>query len=131
MSVNTSFNGDPEFVTDNATPVDAFTIPILEGNTCKVELSVFARGITDGSSAMWGITGAVKHVSGVVSGIPAGIVNLFTARKDVNATAWDATFVIVGTSIVVRITGAATQRVGWMIDGSVVGFTNGNYGGIA
>jgi hypothetical protein len=130
MPVSISSNSDPEFVTTDGAQQDAYTIPIPEGNTCRVELSVFARGYSDGASALWSITGGVKRIGGVLSGIPAGVVNLFTPRKDSGATAWDVTFAIVGDSIVVRVTGSATQTVGWVIDGAIYGFYNYTNGGV-
>lgn len=130
--MQTSYNSDPAIITDSATPLDAFTIFVPDGNTCRVQISVFARGYSDGASALWSIQGGVKRVNGVLAGIPAGIVQMFAARKDVAAATWDVTFVFnpEADSIIVRVTGSATQSVGWTIDGSVFGFSNVNNGGI-
>lgn len=129
MSISVSFNSDPEFTTENATQVTAFTVPIAEGNTCRVVLSVFARGYVDGISAMWSISGVVKRVEGVVS-IISSLVNIFPARKEPGSTLWDVDFVVNGDAILVRVQGAINQKVGWTIDGMVYGFSNVNYGGI-
>jgi len=130
MITNQSFNSDPDLITLNATVVTAASINIPDGNTASVILGVLARGLTDGASAMWEVRGQVKNIGGVLTAVPAGIINVFAARKDVAAAAWDATFTISGTDILVRVTGSATQSVGWSFIFNVVGFSNFNVGGI-
>lgn len=124
--INISFNQDPDFVTNDATPVTAYTITVPEGNTCEVDLRVFARGLTDGASAMWGIAGLGKRVgAGNLTAVGTPI-SIFPAKKDAAALAWDAAFSLSGSNIVLTLTGSGTQRVGWTFDFKAIGFSNAN-----
>lgn len=128
MSVNQSFNSDHEFLTTNATPTEIQRIGVPEANTCSVDFQVMARGVSDGTSALWAIKGCVKRVgNGSLTAVGA-VITLFTARKDLGASLWDVSFSIDtnDNSIVFTVTGAALQSVGWVVTGSIVGFITAN-----
>lgn len=126
MQISSSFNSDPDFITANATPATALTLPISPNNTVSVVVRVIARGLTDGSSAMIERQAVVKSVSGGALSLVGSVVNTFTAQLDAGASTWAVNFSLSGNNILVQVTGSASQRVGWFFIAAAYGFSNYN-----
>ena len=118
MGISLDFFNMPVVTTTNATVTAAGTYPIPDDQTVLVEMSLMARSST-GVSAAWGVRACVKRVGGGNVLLVGAIAPLFTPRKDAGATAWDATFVLVGDSIEIRVLGAANTSIAWFLEGKL------------
>lgn len=130
MPATVDFHGEPDFISVSATQVEAARITVPDFQTARVTLTAMARGLEDGTSAMWGAQACVKTTGTAGSNTLAtvgAVVNVFPARKDVAAALWDITFQISGTDIVVKVTGDAGQSVGWFFDIDGTGFWTVNH----
>ena len=125
MTISQAYDQLPELVTTN----DVFTTFIdtevpSNNQTIRVDMLVMARA-TDGTSAMWQVTGEVETTGGAnLRAIPAGLINIFSPRKDVAAALWDADFTLSGKNIIVRVKGDPVKSVGWYLRGEIFAITH-------
>jgi hypothetical protein len=99
--------------TTNATVTTLATVPTTTNTTMQLEVRINGRrtGGTSGSagdSAAYIRTARIKNVGGTVT-----LSNLQSDYTSEDQTGWNATIVVSGTDVLVRITGAANNNITW------------------
>lgn len=108
--------------TSDATPTNAVAFTLQQGALYFLEMTVLARQRPNApNSAFYLRRAIVKNDGGTVTVVatdPNPIV-----VETAGATAWDATVIVNGEQVIVRVTGAAGQDIDWnaYLDGFQVG----------
>jgi hypothetical protein len=116
-----SFSWDIDAGTETAdgNATQFVTIPVLNGNTKHVDLSVTAAGPSSYSGA-WKLSGILANYNGSTWGS--------TSQRWTNYSApgMDASLAVTGTNLVLSVRGPtnSTQNVKWIVRGSVFNTTN-------
>ncbi len=111
--LNNTIFGNGILVTNDDTPITLIAIPIPTNNALCVSLTLTARDQSTFLSAFGETTAGVKNEAGTVTSIstlPAIVLSadaLFTVS---------ALWTIVGTNLVLQITGLAAQDINWACD---------------
>jgi hypothetical protein len=93
---------------------DIYTRTVLEGEAITAEAVISARDHADGTSNSYKIIAKVSRFTGLAAVMGgASPTNLFTDELDLD---WDATFVLVGNDLVLRVTGEALRTIEWVAD---------------
>lgn len=105
-------------LTTNATVTTLHTIATSSNSRYMVEAKVLATRTAgaagaNGDMASYHIEAAYKNVAGTVS-IASGSVAVLSSFE--SQAAWDCTFTISGTNILLRVTGAASNDISWTCD---------------
>lgn len=105
----TAFNATKK--TTDATATTILTIPLATANTAGlVKVSVVAKNHTDAQKAAgYQRSGAFRNDSGTV--VQVGSTASIATFED--TVAWDVTFAISGTNILVQVTGEALKTIQW------------------
>jgi hypothetical protein len=102
--------------TTDATPTAAVTIPTTSPKSYALILTVIGRQTNStNQSGTYTIHYKVKNVAGALTISTATVI----ARQEDQATWGDPDVIASGSSIVVRVTGAAAMNVSWLVDVSV------------
>ena len=100
--------------TDDATVTTLESIPTTTDKGHAIDLLVTAVQGTARRRSLWRITGSVTNAAGVCT------VRNVVITSDDPGSAWAATVDVSGTSIRVRVTGAAATSLDWIAAGSLL-----------
>lgn len=87
-------------------PIAANSVMLLRSNVAGYRTGGTAGAV--GDSAAYTRSARIKNIAGVVT-----INDLFSDFASADQVAWDATFIVSGSNILVQVNGAANNNIDW------------------
>jgi|SRR6267378_1580664 len=102
----------PTYQTLDATPIQVSMLSVPEGTTVHAVVYIIARA-TDGTSRSWHIERTGKNSgAGVVA---VGAAPAVVGESDAGAAAWSVALSVVGSDVMLNLTGDAAKTVWWTV----------------
>ena len=111
-------------LTSGITPGEIFRYTVPQGMTVDLRISIIARAVSNGVSALFEKRVCVKNNNGVIF-LVGNVIDVITAQKDAGAATWTISGAIEGEDLVLNATGSLGLDVQWLPCSKVVEFANG------
>jgi hypothetical protein len=107
VSSGSASGGGGGTITAQTVPIPLNSVVLMRTNIVGYRTGGTAGAV--GDSAAYTRTARIKNVAGVVT-----INDLFSDFASYDQAAWDATFAVSGSNVLVQVTGAVNNNINWL-----------------